>query len=291
MLKKLFSKKLTKEISLYLSAKQISICHFQADKVTLLVTKVISSENQWLDVFIKLADEFQLSGFQVSVVLDRDFYQTFDIDKPQVDESELLATLPFSIKDLISESIFDQVVDYIDMPFQQRKGEQITVISIPKARVLLIRDMILNAGCQLKAITIQELSLTRLLGDHDEANILLSQQHNELVLTVVKSGQLHFTHRLRGFNELLPLPLDDVENALLDGLSLEIQRALDYINSQLRINAIGTLHLALVCPDIKLLSEKLGAYLARNVQPFGETEQYDYHALIAYGALMPEEGR
>ena len=236
---------------------------------------------------MKLVDEFQLSGHQISAVLDRDFYQTFDIDKPKVDESELLATLPFSIKDLISESVFDQVVDYIDMPFQQRKGEQVTVISLPKTRVLNIRDMVLNSGCQLKGISIQELALTRLLGVHDEANILLSQQQNELVLTVVKAGQLHFTHRLRGFNELLPLPLDEVDNALVDGLSLEIQRALDYINSQLRINAIGTLYIAVVCPDIKLLAEKLSAYLARNVQPYGEGEQYDFKSLIAYGALMP----
>lgn len=289
MLKRLFAKKTQTEIGLYLGDKQLAICHLVEGKVKLLAKKVVNSEKQWSEVFMGLVSEFQLAGNRVSVVLGREFYQTFDIEKPKVEESELLATLPFSIKDLISESIFDQVVDYVDIPFQQRKGEQVTAICLPKARVLMIRDMILQSGCKLHGITIEELALTRLLGIHEEANILLSQQKNELVLTVVKEGQLYFTHRLRGFNELLVLPIEDVESALLDGLSLEIQRALDYISSQLRINAIGTLHLAVVCPDIKLLAEKLGTYLARNVQPYGEDEEYDFLCFTAYGAIAAEE--
>lgn len=288
MLKKLFTKKIQTKISLYLGVKQVAICHLHEGKVTLLAKKPVQSEKQWTDIFTTLVDELNLSGNQVSVVLGRDFYQTFDIEKPKVEPSELLTTLPFSIKDLISDSIFDQVVDYLDVPFQPRKGEQVTAICLPKTRVLMIRDMILACGCKLQGITIEEVALTQLLGVHEEANILLSQQQNELVLTVAKQGQLYFTHRLRGFNELLPLPLADVESALVDGLSLEIQRALDYISSQLRVNTIGALYIAVVCPDIKLLSEKLGEYLARNVQPYAEDGEYDFLSLIAYGALMGE---
>lgn len=289
MLKKLLVKKKQTEIGLYLGDKQIALCHSQQGKIILLAKKTVNSEKQWAELFSTFVDQFQLTGNAISVVLGREFYQTFDIEKPKVDESELLATLPFSIKDLISESIFDQVVDYVDMPFQQRKGEQVTAICVPRSRVLMIRDMVLSSGCQLNGITIEELALARLLGVHEEANILLSQQKNELVLTVVKEGQLYFTHRLRGFNDLLVLPLEEVENALLDGLSLEIQRALDYISSQLRINAIGALYLAVICPDIKLLSEKLGTYLARNVLPFGEDNEYDFLSLMAYGAIPLEE--
>ena len=288
MLKNWFSKQTAKQISLYLGGKQIAICHQLEGYPTLLDKKSVNSDGQWAEVLHALVQEHQLQGCQVSVVLGREFYQTFDIEKPKVEQSELLATLPFSIKDLVSESVFDLVVDYYDMPFQQRKGEQITAICLPKVRVLTIRDMLLKSSLKLKGITIEEIALTALLGVHDEANILLSQQNNELVLTVVKEGQLYFTHRLRGFNELLVLPLDEVENTLLDGLSLELQRALDYVSSQLRINAIGTLYIAVVCPDIKLLSEKLGDYLARNVLPYGELEQYDFLSILAYGGLMED---
>jgi MSHA biogenesis protein MshI len=292
MFKKWFSENTNKEIGLYLNDKQIIICQVQTGYPMLLVKKTLSSEKEWQQSFAKLVDEHQLQGGQVSVVLGREYYQSLNIEKPKVSESELLATLPFTIKDLISESVFDLVVDYYDMPFQQRKGEQITAICVPKTRILAIRDMVLKSGLELKSITIEELALSALLGLHDEANMLLSQQNNELVLTVVKEGQLYFSHRLRGFNELLALPLAEAENALLDGLSLELQRALDYISSQLRINGIGTLYLAVVCPDIQLLSEKLGDYLARNVKPYcvGDTEKasLDCLSMIAYGGLLGE---
>ena len=125
MLKKWFNKKTEKDISLYLGANQIAICHQQEGRPVLLAKKTLSSDKQWAQEFTHFVDEFQLQGCQVSVVLGREFYQTFDIEKPKVEQAELLASLPFSIKDLVSESIFDLVVDYYDMPFQQRKGEQI----------------------------------------------------------------------------------------------------------------------------------------------------------------------
>lgn len=288
MLTKMFTRKAASQVSLFLGDRQVVICVQQHGKKTLLAKKLISAEAEWEKAFLALVAKHNLAGSRFSVVLSREFYQTFDIDKPKADESELLASLPFSIKDLVSGSVFDLVVDYFDMPLQQRKGEQITTICVPKERVLRIRDMVLNAGCKLQGISIQELALARLLGEHSEANILLSQHHNELILTVVKEGQLYFNHRLRGFNDLLPLPLEQVEDTLVDGLSLEIQRALDYVSSQLRINTVGVLYMALVCPDLKLLSEKLGAYLARDVRPYGEEGEYDYLSIIAYGGLTVE---
>ncbi len=289
--KNVFCKKSKARISLYLGIKRMAVCHMHEGRVCLLAETSITSESHWEEAFDAIVHEHKLSAAEVSVVLSRDFYQTFDIEKPKVDKSELPASLPFTIKDLVADSIFDLVVDYYDMPLQQHKGEQITAVCILKKRVIRIRDMVLKHAMTLKEITIEELAVTRLLGNKEEADILLSQQNNELVLTVVKQGQLYFSHRLRGFNELLGQPLDDVEGLLLDSLSLELQRALDYINSQLRVAAIGHLYLAVICPDINLLAEKLGSYLARNVVPFGEPEQYDFNNILTYGVLMEAEGK
>lgn len=282
----LFSKKTPISISLFLGMNRLAICLLKEGEISLLDQVNISSDSEWEEVFESLVNTHKLQNAQVSVVLSRDFYQTFDIEKPKVEESELMANLPFSIKDLVAESIFDLIVDYYDRPVVPHKDEQITAVCVARQRIIKIRDMVLKHDMQLKEITIEELALTRLLGDSEEVNLLLSQQNNELVLTVVKEGQLFFSHRLRGFNELLALPLSDVEETLVDGLSLELQRVLDYINSQLRLTSISHLYLALVCPDITLLAEKLGLYLAKNVVPFGEKEQYDFTNILAYGVLM-----
>lgn len=288
MLKKLFAKKSSNQICLYLAMDRLSICLIEDKSIRLLAQESVSSELQWQDTLVSLADEHKLQNHRVLVVLSRDFYQTFDIEKPKVEENELMASIPFAVKDLVSESIFDLVVDYYDIPLQQHKGEQITVVCTPQKLVISIRDMIIRCDMQLTEISTEELSLARLLSAENETNILLSQESNALVLTVVKNGQLSFTHRLRGFNELLAVPIDENDDTFLGNLSLELQRALDYINSQLRITSVTHLYLALVCPDIKQLAEQLSTYLARNVQPFGDENQYDFMNIVAYGLLMDE---
>ena len=286
MLTTLFSKKTRRPISLFLGMNRLAICTYEEGDINLLAQANISSDKEWEEQFAAIVSKYKLHKSQVSVVLSREFYQTFDIEKPKIDDHELIASLPFLIKDLVTESIFDLVVDYYDRPLVPRKGEQITAVCITKQKVIQIRDMILNYAMVLKEITIEEQALIQLLGNSEEVNLLLSQQGNELVLTVVKDGQLFFSHRLRGFNELLPLPLSEVEDALIDGLSLELQRVLDYINSQLKLTSIAHLYLAFDCSDITLLAEKLGVYLAKKVLPFGETGQYDFTNILAYGVLM-----
>lgn len=283
MFKNLFSNNGKKTISLYLGMNRVAICEEQNEQIKLIAGEFIESDAEWTSVINKMVTKHDLKKLNVSVVISKNFYQTFDIDKPKLEEKELLATLPFSIKDLVSESIFDLVVDYFDKPAQVRKNDQITVVCVPKNRIIAIRDMLQNNELTLKSVTTQEMAVCQLFRQEKEANILLSQQENELVLSVVKAGQLYFTLRIRGYNDLLPLPLEEVENVLIEGLSLEIQRALDYISSQLRIHTIGSLYLALQCPDINLLSEKLSGYIGKNVQPF--SNQYNYQFLSAYGGF------
>ncbi|WP_354623741.1 hypothetical protein [Psychromonas sp. MME2] len=291
MLKKFFSKKSSSQISVYLGTNRVAICGMADGRVDLLAQARVATDQEWGEALSSLVQQHKLQHHQVRVVLSRDFYQTFDIEKPKVEDSELLASIPFAIKDLVSESIFDLVVDYYDIPLQQHKGEQITVVCTAMKLVIHIRDLLLKCEMELKEISTEELSLTALLNVENETNALLSEERNALVFTVVKNGQLYFSHRIRGFNDLLALPLGEQENVLIDGLSLELQRALDYINSQLRIASINHLYVALSCPDINALTSQLGANLARKVEPFGEAQQYDFSNIVAYGLLMDELGK
>lgn len=286
MLKKLFGKANVKTVSLYLNSNKVAICEQNNSQTKLLAAEFINTEAEWASTIQKMVTAQQLQGLKVDLVIGRDFYQSFDIDKPQLEEKELMSSLPFTIKDMVTESVFDLVVDYYDKPTQVRKAQQITVVCMAKARVIALRDMLKECGLTLNNITIEEMAICQLIEKSDEANLLLSQQANELVLSVVKNAQLHFSLRIRGYNELLPLPLADVESSLVDGLSLEIQRVLDFISSQLRISAVGSLYLALQCNDIEALSEKLSDYIGRRVQPL--SQQYDYKFLYAYGGFAKE---
>ncbi|MEH6454040.1 MAG: hypothetical protein V7782_13480 [Psychromonas sp.] len=288
LLKGFFSKKARSHISLYLANNRIAICHIENGIVELLDQESIASESQWVTVFTAFVKQYQLQNSEVSVVLSRDFYQTFNIEKPNVEDNELLASLPFAIKDLVSDSIFDLVVDYYDRPMQ-RHSKQITTVCVARTKIIKIRDMVLNAKLKLKNITIEELSITRLLGNSEEANILLSQSNNDLILTVVKNAQPYFSRRLRGLGAQLAMQSQQSEIVLVEELSLEIQRVLDYINSQLNITKIDHLYLALNCADIHLLINELNNYLSINLASFGDVQQYDFDNLSAYGPLIEEQ--
>jgi MSHA biogenesis protein MshI len=288
MFKGIFSKKPTTRISLYLAKNRIALCHIKNGQVESLAHESIFSEAQWETVFSSFVQQYQLQNSEASVVLSRDFYQTFDIEKPKVAESELLVSLPFAIKDLVSESIFDLVVDYYDRPLQ-RQSVKITTICVAKATIIKIRDMVLNEKIKLKNITIEELAITYLLEDSEQANILLSQYNNDLILTVVKNAHPYFSRRLRGLGAKLTTALDSTENTLVDDLSLEIQRVLDYINSQLGITKVEHLYLALTCPDINALVNSLNSYLTLKIVPFGDEGQYDFDNFPAYGPLIAEQ--
>ena len=283
MLKTLFSNRSKKSISIYFGMNKVAICEYVNGKPVLIAGESIQSDDQWSITIKKMVNEYRLKNHNVAVVIGKDFYQKFDIDKPDLEEKELQATLPFTIKDLVSESVFDLVVDYFDKPEQVRKNAQITVVCISKTRVLQLRDLLCDNELVLKSITTEEIAMSQLFAKSEEANILLSQQDTEILLSVVKSGQLYFSLRLRGYNDLLSTPLQEGENPLVDGLSLEIQRALDFINSQLHINTIGTLYLALQCPDIDLLSSELANYIDKQVRPFPADYNYDF--LLAYGGF------
>jgi len=286
MFKSLLPKRIKKTMSLYLSMHKIAICEYKNNRPIFLAGEFIQSDAEWPLVLKKWVTEYRLQNYTVSIVLGKDFYQKFDLDKPELDEKELMATLPFAIKELVSESVFDLVVDYIDKPPQVRKKNQMTVVCINKHKVFNLRDMLSAHKLKLRTITIEEIAACQLFTYSEDVNILLSQQYNELLLSVVKERQLYFSLRIRGYNELLSDSLDGEDNILVDGLSLEIQRALDFIHSQLQISTITTLYLALQCSDIHLLSTKLSNYIGKTIKPF--PTQYNYNFLLAYGGFEQE---
>lgn len=308
MLKTLFSSPVEKTISLYLGMNKIALCKYEEGKPKLVAGEYIQSDREWATVLNKVLLANELKNHRVSVVISKDFYQTFDIDKPLVEEKELLGALPFTIKDLVSSSVFDLVVDYVDRPAQTRKNTQIMVVCIEQSRVVQIRDLLSQNGLTLNSMTIEEIATCQLFDclnkkHHDknkqkalknnDANILIAQHEGELLLSVVKNGQLYFSSHLRGFRERLAMPLQDEENTLIEDLSLEIQRVLDFINSQLKVSAINTLYLAINCADLDLLSAKLSEYIAQNVKPFStlcddsfvDSNAHNYDFLLAYGGL------
>ncbi|WDE04507.1 MSHA biogenesis protein MshI [Thalassomonas viridans] len=214
-------------------------------------------DNNYQLGLMKLADDGSLKG-ECHLVLSPQFYQVVQLDKPQVPPEEINAALKWQVKDLVTFPPEDMVLDYFDTPRLPNAQEKVNVVcarqSVLKEMVTLLQDKRLK----LKSIITEEFAFSALLPPEEEASLLVCQQpHEEIVLLIVKQGQLYFHRRLRGFSHIAQRSELELQAGVIDALSLEIQRSSDFFERQLKQAPIKNIRLMLPMSLEMFLAEKL----------------------------------
>ena len=286
MLKNIFNRKSKNKISLLIGLHKITVCHKVGDDVEWLDHQLISNDSEWEAAFSKIVVPHELQGAQVDVVLNHHLFENYEIDKPNVPEAEIAAALPFAIKSLVKGSIFDLVVDYYDKPDQLRKTRQINVVTVQRANVIRIRDMILSAKLTLNSISTVDNALLNLFPPSDHVTLLLSQNDNLIILSIIKQGRLYFSYKMRGFDALLENNLEEKElEEIIERFSLEIQRSLDFVNAQMKLSTIKRAYIAFQTLNDDFLIKKLNGYLGLEMKTY-KNKTCRYTQIEAYAALM-----
>ena len=183
---------------------------------------------------VKAWSRFAQAPVPVSLVLGPGEYQLLPIDAPPVPPQELTLAVRWRIKDLIEVPLDDVTVDVI------RLGTGSAAVGNKLLAVVAHNDVLRRyltlaeqAGVAVDAIDIPELAqrnLAALLETPDRPLALLSLTARGGLLTVTRNGELCF-HRRVQFNQegLTGRDGADIEVAL-QGLALELQRSLDYID-------------------------------------------------------------
>ncbi|MGI2132860.1 MSHA biogenesis protein MshI [Shewanella baltica] len=220
-----------------------------ADKLWVYAPAQGDSAEQWLP--FELKDEHWSSAFaavaksfpnaQLQLILASGLYQLLLTDKPNVDTVELSQALLWSIKDMVTLPVPQIHLDYFESPIPSNK---INVVVVDKAKLVSMVQAIHEQDLQLIGISIEELAMTNLFGDDNQARLVVSHHPGqELLLTVVKQGQLYMQRRVRGFTQLDKTQADELIYGMADNLSLEIQRSMDYFESQLRQAPVSSIEL------------------------------------------------
>ncbi|GAC13794.1 type IV pilus biogenesis protein PilM [Aliiglaciecola lipolytica] len=196
-----------------------------------------------------------LSNTPCHVVLNPSGYQIQQVEKPQVAEEEMGQALVWSVKDLLPNQE-DIVVDYFELPAQSAGANKINVVAIPKVKLEEITDGVIESGLELKSIGILELIIADLVESSDEAVLTLVQEPGqEICLNIIKQGQVYFSRRLRGYENLPTFSEDELQMGVGDNLSVEIQRSMDYFESQLRQAPVRKILLAIESPHLDKLAQ------------------------------------
>jgi MSHA biogenesis protein MshI len=203
-----------------------------------------SIEN-WQTVLKTYVANNKLANTQCNVALSISKYQLLQVDRPAVENSEMNQALHWTIKEqLSSDEPF--TIDYFEPPAIATNISKLNVVAILTKDILEIRDGILKAGLALNVIGIGELATCNLLTTSDDAIITLNQEEGgQLSLNIVKRNQLFFSRRLRGYENLANFSQEELKMGVVDNLSLEIQRSMDYFESQLRQAPVKKVYVSL----------------------------------------------
>ena len=301
-LKKLISKKESSNLlGITFRLNSVDFCavasEVSADTAHIQCQQLESNVANYLKTLATFHKEHQLKG-QCHLVLSAQQAQTVQVDKPSVPEDEIKGALKWQIKDLVSFSADNMVLDYFDGPKLAGGSEKINVVCASKSELKAIVAQLNQHELNVKSIITEEFAFASLLANTDAASLLVCQQPSEeIVLLIVNNGQLFFHRRLRGFAQMSMKNEDELAMTVIDALSLEIQRSTDYFERQLKQAPIKSIEIILPMDTEQFIARKLAenTHLAVNLLelPDGYKEYRAYAAAIGatlYANVLAQVG-
>ncbi|MEC7817006.1 MAG: biogenesis protein MshI [Pseudomonadota bacterium] len=240
------------------------------------------------------------AGAKTTIVLPMDQYQVFQVERPEgVNDEELSDALKWKLKDFLDYSPSDAVSDVFECPEDatRGRGRLVNVVAVRKSLARELVEMVSGVGLAIERIDIAELALRQFAagldrGGHGVAVVHLRERYGQLV--ICRGEMLYLSRRL----DLSDDELRDAatQDAAVQSLALEIQRSLDYYESQLGQSPPSTLHL-LSRDSVLPLPSMLSTYLATRVvtpewSEHGFQDEPDSRCLPAWcaGLTLPGGG-
>tara|TARA_B100001094_G_scaffold332865_2_gene406968 strand:- start:4730 stop:5647 length:918 start_codon:yes stop_codon:yes gene_type:complete len=219
-------------------------------------TASISHQQDWSKLFSQVRSLTRSK--HAAITLTSSFYQILTIDKPasQTAKASYHYTILWSIKALVDLPLEDIHLDYFDA-YSAHQKEKIHVVVVKKSLLKSIVKAAHEAHIEITKISIEEMVLSYLFEQQDIPRMLLSHcPKQDILLAIYYQHQLISFRRLNGFTHLNTYTPAQIEHDVIDKLSLEIQRSIDLIESQLKLPPIQRIDL--LCEGEKtFLNQKL----------------------------------
>ena len=300
------------------------------DKPTLELCDYYPSDGSPAPQLKQLADQHKLDLYRCTSLLSREDYQLLMMEAPPVPQDEMKLALRWRIKDLIDTPVTEVTLDAFDVP-APRGSDDSKYVYVVAARNDALHshcDNLTKANINLQIIDIMEMAqrnIANLLPDNDNGVALLSLQPTNGLITLSKAGELYLSRPINiTLEQILPaVPVmaemsvpndDDLSNpeidmeidvdldietgntAAYDHVALELQRSLDYYESNFRQTPIRKLYLAPTSRELPGFSEYIKENLNIHVELIDLNDLFESkttislatqaHAFFAIGAAL-----
>ncbi|WP_242671851.1 MSHA biogenesis protein MshI [Stutzerimonas kirkiae] len=202
-------------------------------------------------------------GMPVNLLLHPSLYQIFLLEAADVPPAELRDAMRWRVKDMIGEPLEQVVIDCFSLPEDAYRGRtrMVYCVVLGKARVAEYEALVSQAGLRLSSIDITEMAfrnLGLLVGAEGINLALLRLRTSEGLVCIQNGADLYMARHIE--NGLARADQD------LSNMTLEIQRSLDYFESQLGKGYISRLLLLPMKQDGERTREALMRDLAVKLQ-------------------------
>ncbi len=246
-----------------------------------------------------------LGGADAALALDQADYRLQLVELPNVPDEELGAAMRWQAKDMVDYPLDEALVDYIRIP------RHVGVNSKPMGYAAVAHEPTVSdvmrthdvGSAEINAVDLPESSLhnlVRLLPQEQYGVALLHFTEHCGYLIISREGTLHLIRRINhGSSAIASALTDDFSTQeMAAGMSLEIQRSLDYYESHYDCKPINEMVLTPVSglgPLPDLLRTNLGLEISR--LDFSEhfdleaplTDEEQSACVIAIGAALRSE--
>lgn len=259
----------TGRVGLAVGPDGLAAAHINADG-KLAFCQFLESVGDTAERLAQLVDEQGWEGVPCSVVLHPVYYQLLLADSPQVESAEVSAALRWKIKDLLDFPIEDAAIAHFLLPEDAYRGRQKKLYAgvLRKTSLQSLVEPVEISGLQVDCIEVSELALHNIISRLPQAGggIAMMQLHEgEGFINLVEDGAVYLTRRLDIGLEKYNANADNT--VFFDSLFLEVQRSLDFYESQLGKGIITRLFYSPGLEHTAAIGEFLSRQLGIDVSP------------------------
>lgn len=252
----------------------------------------------WQDALKGYVTELGLANTRCAVAFSSKKYKLLQVDRPSVPDDELAQALHWSVQELMS-SQDEMVVDFFDLPAQTMGANKVNVVAVNKSDLYSLCQDLIDIGLFVHSITIEDLAICDLIEPSHDATLTLVQKPGaEINLNIIKDAKLYFSRQIRGYEKLSSFTEMELQMGLAETLSVEVQRSMDYFESQLRQGGVKKLYLHLDTEHQDLMADLINKAMLIETHPLipdvekNEALNFNTASFVSLGAgllLDPEQ--
>ncbi len=212
------------------------------------VVELPTEADEQARALVRAVSDLGVKGCRANVTLPLGSYHLIQVERPPVDEAELVDAARWRIKGQLDYPVEDAVIQVFDVPkSENQRTPLLNVVAAPQRTIRELNALVKRAGLSLQRITIVELAVRDLVNrvterDEPVATVFLNARQG--VIQITHGRELYITRRVEyGLGSVIPT--DTLATGIHMTLPLELRRTVDYFESQFNL---GTIRRVLAAP-------------------------------------------